>query len=67
MDIMGTLKEEHIEKYGVEANVIGLLWNQIDKQIELLIKAVEGDKPYDEYLMLTKEEKKDFDEGNLVF
>ena len=67
MDAMENLKNLHKEKYGVKANVIGLLWHNIDKQIELLIKAVEGDKPYDEYKMLSKSEQKAFDKGDIVF
>jgi len=47
--------------------VIGLLWNNIDRQIELLIKAVEGDEPYDEYQMLSKEQQEAFDKHDLFF
>ena len=67
MDAMQNLRNLHKEKYGVEPNVIGLLWRDIDKQIDLLIEAVEGDKPYDEYKMLTKEQQKAFDKNELVF
>lgn len=67
MDAMQNLKQLHVKKYGVEPNVIGLLWNDIDKQIDLLIEAVEGDKPYDEYKMLSKEDQKSFDRGEIVF
>lgn len=37
MHAMENLQNLHKEKYGVEPNVIGLLWNDIDRQIELLI------------------------------
>ena len=67
MNAMQNLRNLHKEKYGVEPNVIGLLWNDLDRQIELLIKAVEGDKPYDEYQMLSKEEQEAFDKHDLVF
>jgi len=67
MDTMQNLRNLHKEKYGVEPNVIGLLWNDLDRQIELLIKAVEGDEPYDEYQMLSKEEQEAFDRGEIVF
>jgi hypothetical protein len=67
MDAMQNLRNLHKEKYGVEPNVIGLLWNNIDRQIELLIKAVEGDEPYDEYQMLSKEQKEAFDKHDLFF
>jgi hypothetical protein len=67
MDAMENLQNLHKEKYGVEPNVIGLLWRDIDKQIDLLIEAVEGNKPYDEYEMLTKEQKKAYDKNELTF
>lgn len=67
MDAMQNLRNLHKEKYGVDPNVIGLLWNDLDRQIELLIKAVEGDEPYDEYQMLSKEEQEAFDKHDLVF
>ncbi len=67
MNAIQNLQNLHKEKYGVEPNVIGLLWNDIDEQIELLIKAVEGDKPYDEYQMLSKEDQAAFDKGDLFF
>jgi len=67
MDAMQNLRNLHKEKYGVEPNVIGLLWNDLDRQIELLIKAVEGDEPYDEYQMLSKEQQEAFDKHDLFF
>ena len=67
MNAIDKLTKKHIEKYGVEPNVIGLLWNDLDRQIELLIKAVEGDEPYDEYQMLSKEEQDAFDKSELFF
>ena len=67
MDAIDNLHNLHKEKYGVEPNVIGLLWRDLDKQIELLIEAVEGDKPYDEYKMLSKEKQKAFDKNELRF
>ena len=39
MDAMQNLRNLHKEKYGVEPNLIGLLCNDIDRQIELLIEA----------------------------
>jgi len=67
MNAIDKLTEKHIEKFGVEPNVIGLLWNDLDKQIDLLIKAIEDDEPYDEYRMLSKESQEAFDKGGLVF
>ena len=67
MNAIDKLTEKHIEKFGVEPNVIGLLWNNLDKQIDLLIKAIEDDEPYDEYQMLSKEAQKAFDKNEIVF
>jgi len=67
MNAIDKLTEKHIEKFGVEPNVIGLLWNDLDKQIDLLIKAIEDDEPYDEYQMLSKEAQKAFDKNEIVF
>jgi len=67
MNAIDNLHNLHKEKYGVEPNVIGLLWRDLDKQVELLIKAVEGNEPYDEYKMLSTEEQKAFDRGEIVF
>ena len=67
MDAMENLKNLHKEKYGVEANVIGLLWRDIDIQIDLLIEAIEGDQPYDEYKMLSKDEQTAFNKSELFF
>ncbi|HIO43829.1 MAG TPA: hypothetical protein EYN33_07430 [Gammaproteobacteria bacterium] len=67
MDAFENLHNLHKEKYGVEPNVIGYLWDDLDEQMNLLIKAVEGDKPYDEYKMLSKDEQKAFDKGELDF
>lgn len=67
MDAIDNLYILHKEKYGLEPNVIGLLWKDQDKQIELLIEAVEGNKPYDEYKMLSKENQEAFDKNQLRF
>ncbi|MBL7003767.1 MAG: hypothetical protein ISR69_07060 [Gammaproteobacteria bacterium] len=67
MNAIDNLHNLHKEKYGVEPNVIGLLWRDLDKQVELLIEAVEGDETYDEYKMLSTEEQKAFDRDEIVF
>lgn len=67
MEAFENLNNLHKDKYGVEPNVIGLLWDDTDEQFDLLVKAVEGDKPYDEYEMLTKDEQQAFDKGEITF
>jgi hypothetical protein len=67
MNIIENLKRQHKEKYGVEPNVIGLLWSDMDERIRLMTEAIEGDEPYDEYKMLSKEKQEAYDKGGLVF
>ena len=67
MNAIQNLHKLHKDKYGVEPNVIGYLWSDMDKQFDLLVKAVEGDEPYDEYKMMSKEEQEAFDRDELVF
>jgi len=67
MDAMQNLCQLHKDKYGVKPNVIGYLWDDTDEQFNLLVKAVEGDKPYDEYEMMSKEEQEAFDRRDVVF
>jgi len=59
--------KQHIDKLGKKPNIIGMYWNSDEKLIAGLIKAVEDNKPYDEYLMLSKENRKAWDDGHLVF
>lgn len=64
---MENLTKLHVEKLGVEPITIGMFWNNTKKKIELILKAIETNKPYNEYEMLTKEEQKAFDDGDLLF
>jgi|SaaInlStandDraft_3_1057020.scaffolds.fasta_scaffold67430_1 hypothetical protein len=57
----------HKEKFGVEPNVIGLNWQYPEEILEGIKKAIDDDKPYDECLMLSKEDRKAWDDGNLFF
>ena len=64
---MENLIKEHIEIFGTNPNFIGLYWDNQEKQMNELIKAIETNKPYNEYELLTKEEQKAYDSGELVF
>lgn len=64
---MENLIKEHIEKFGTEPYIIGMFWNSPETIIDGIIKAIEENKPYNEYKMLTKEEQKAFDDGHLLF
>ena len=60
-------EKKHIDKFKIEPNIIGMFWNNIDKLTNGILKSIEENKPYNEYEMLTKEEQKAFDDGNLLF
>lgn len=64
---MENLIKEHIKKFNKEPNIIGMFWNNQEQLIENIIRAIEDNKPYDEYELLTKEEQKAFDDGSLLF
>jgi len=64
---MKELIEEHIKKFGVAPNIIGMFFNDVDAIVDGIEDAIENNKPYDEYKMLTDEEKKLFNEQKLVF
>ena len=65
-----TLKEmlqAHREFFGVEAYTIGMFWSDPESVISGIAEAFEAGKPYNEYLMLSEEERKAFDDGHLLF
>jgi hypothetical protein len=64
---MENLIKDHIKKFGEEPNIIGMFWNNPEKVAESIIKAIKENKPYNEYELLTDEEKKAFDDGDLLF
>lgn len=64
---MENLIKEYKKKFNKEPIIIGMFWNNPEQLIENIIKAIETNKPYDEYKLLTKEEQKDFDDGKLLF
>lgn len=64
---MENLINLHKEIFGVEPYVIGIFWHSPETVIDGIIKAIEEGQPYNEYEMLTKEEQKAFNDGNLLF
>lgn len=58
---------KHKEQFNVEPNVIGMFWNDQEQLMNGIIEAIDSNKPYDEYLMLSKEEQEAFDKGDLIF
>ena len=64
---MENLIKEYIKVFNKEPNIIGMFWND-QKQLEYNLKqAIETNTTYDEYKLLTDEEKQAFDKGMLLF
>lgn len=61
------LMQKHREFFGVEAYVIGMFWSDNETLFNGIADAIEDEKPYNEYLMLSKDERKAFDNGSLLF
>jgi len=62
-----TIEEEHKDKFGVEPIIIGINFNDADAVANGIFQAIQTNTPYNEYHLLTKEEQKSFDNGELVF
>lgn len=58
---------KHLEKFKILPNIIGVFGNDISKLISNIEKAIETNKPFNEYDLLSDKEKKAFDSGELVF
>ena len=59
--------KDHIEKFGKEPETIGMFWDDFEAFEEGVKKAIEDDKPYNEYEMLSEEEKRLYDNEELFF
>ena len=64
---MRNAEELHIEKFRVEPNIIGIYWDNPELLEKEILNAIETNKPYNEYELLSKEEQKAFDNGELLF
>lgn len=64
---MNDLIEKYFEKFNEKPYIIGMFWNNQEQLIENIKKAIETNKPYNEYELLLDEEKKAFDKGELLF
>lgn len=64
---MENLIKIYIEIFNKEPNIIGMFWNDQKQLEDNLKKAIETNTPYDEYKLLTDEEKIAFDKGMLLF
>lgn len=64
---MESLIKKHRKIFGIEPNFIGMFWQDPEKEFNSLFDAIEKGIPYDEYKMLSKDEQKAFDKGQLFF
>ena len=64
---MDELKEEHKKKFGVYPVEIGINWKTPEVVFIGILDAIEKGVPYDEYEMLSDEDKVMFDDGRLFF
>ena len=64
---METLIKKHIHKFNKKPNIIGMYWNNQEAIMDGILKAIEDNNPYDEYKMLSKEDRVAYDKGELLF
>lgn len=64
---MENLIKQHKEKFGIEPFIIGMFWSDRELLKDNIKKAIETNKTYNEYELLSDDEKKAFDNGNLLF
>ena len=61
------LISKHKSKFNKEPNIIGMFWNDPQQLDDNLQNSIETNTQYDEYQLLTDEEKIAFDKGLLLF
>ena len=64
---MESLINDYVKAFNKEPFVIGMFWNNQEQLALNLEKAIKDNKPYNEYELLSKEEQKAFDNGELLF
>lgn len=64
---MENLIKEHKKTFNKEPYIIGMFWDDNKALFENIEKAIETNTPYNEYELLSKEEQKAFDNGELFF
>lgn len=57
----------HFDKFSEYPFVIGVFWNDAEQLKMNIIEAIEIGKPYNEYELLSEEQKDGFDNGTLYF
>lgn len=61
------VEEEHIKIFNKNPYIIGIYWNNVSLLTQNIAKAIKDNKPYDERNLLSKEELKAYEKGELVF
>ena len=64
---MDNLIRDHIEDFGVEPIIIGLLFYSSSELFNEVKKAIENGEPYNEYEQLSNKDKELYDKGLLLF
>lgn len=64
---MDSLINDYIKQFGEEPVIIGMFWDDQEQVTNNIIDAIDNNKPYNERDLLSKEELKAFDKGELVF
>ncbi len=64
---MDEIIKEHIKKFGIEPVMIGKFWDDNVRLFNNIADAIDNNIPYNEYNLLTKEQQKAFDAGELLF
>lgn len=64
---MESLIDKYKEIFGEHPKIIGLFWDDNNIVVANIKKAIKDNIPYNEYELLSKEEKKAFNDGVLLF
>ena len=54
-------------KFGKEPKMIGMYWREPEALKRKLLESISTGVPYDEYKLLSKEDRAAYDDGDLVF
>lgn len=61
------ISKEHKNKFNKYPVIIGLFLDNPTDTASKILQAIKENKPYDEYELLSDDEKKAFDNGELLF
>jgi hypothetical protein len=64
---MKELIDEYKKVFGEKPNIIGIYWNDFDTLEENISNAIKTKKPYNELDLLTDEEIKLYNKGEILF